>query len=30
VTWGTSGEYDGQLAIDRFSDDGAEYRFVPD
>jgi hypothetical protein len=30
VTWGTPGEYDGQLVIDRFSDDGAEYRFVPD
>jgi hypothetical protein len=30
VTWGTPGEYDGQLVIDRFTDDGAEYRFVPD
>ncbi len=30
VTWGTPGEDDGQLVIDRFTDDGAEYRFVPD
>ncbi len=30
MTWGRPGEYDGQLVIDRWTDDGTEYRFVPD
>jgi hypothetical protein len=27
---GDAREYDGQLVIEQFADDGAEYRFVPD
>lgn len=30
VMWGTPGVYEGQLVVERFVDDGADYRFVPD
>jgi len=30
VMWGTPGTCEGQLVIERFVDDGADYRFVPD
>jgi hypothetical protein len=30
VNWGTPGVTDGQLVVERFVDDGADYRFVPD
>jgi hypothetical protein len=30
VMWGTPGVTDGQLVVERFVDDGADSRFVPD